>query len=53
MAEIIEDEVHVKNSMDLEAEMCKYNCKTKEELKELLWLDYGVLLILDYEEENI
>lgn len=52
MAEIIEDKVHIKNPTDLEAEMCRYNCKTKEELDELLWLDYGVLLVLDYEEEE-
>ena len=52
MAEIIEDEVRIKNPTDLEAEMCRYNCKTKEELDELLWFDYGVLLVLDYEEEE-
>lgn len=48
MAKYIEDEVHIENHMDLEAEMCKYNCHTKEELEELLWYDYGVILILDY-----
>lgn len=52
MAKYIEDEVHIENHMDLEAEMCKYNCHTKEELEDLLWYDYGVALILDYKEEN-
>lgn len=52
MVKYIEDEVHIENYMDLEAEMCKYNCHTKEELEELLWYDYGVALILDYKEEN-
>lgn len=52
MATIKEDEVHIESPMDLEAEMCRYNCQTKEELDELLWYDYGVVLILDYEEDN-
>ena len=52
MAKYIEDEVHIENRMDLEAEMCKYNCHIKEELEELLWYDYGVILILDYEKED-
>lgn len=52
MAKYIEDEVHIENHMDLEAEMCKHNCHTKEELEELLLYDYGVALILDYKEEN-
>lgn len=53
MAKIIDDEVHIESPIDLEAEMCRYNCKTKEELDELLWFDYGVILILDYKEDNI
>ena len=51
MARYIEDEVHIESQMDLEQEMCRYNCKTKEELDNLLWYTYGVVLILDYEEK--
>ena len=39
MAKYIEDEVHIESPMDLEAELCKYNCKTEKELDELLWYD--------------
>lgn len=53
MAKYIEDEVHVESPMDLEAELCKYNCKTEKELDELLWNDYGTILILDYEEDSL
>lgn len=52
MAKYIEDEVHIESPMDLEAELRKYNCKTKKELGELLWYGYGAVLILDYKEEN-
>lgn len=51
MARYIEDEVRIESQMDLEQEMCRYNCKTKEELDNLLWYTYGVVLILDYEEK--
>lgn len=37
---------------DLEAEICRYNCYTKEELEELLWHDYGTILVLTYEHEE-
>ena len=50
MAKYIEDEVHIESPMDLEQEMCRYNCKTKEELDELLWYTYGVVLIIEYED---
>lgn len=56
MAKYIKDEVHIESPMDLEAELCRYNCKTEKELDELLWYDYGVALILDYkdkEENNV
>lgn len=52
MAKYIEDEVHIESPMDLEAELCKYNCKTEKELDELLWYDYGVALILDYKDKE-
>lgn len=56
MAKYIEDEVHIESPMDLEVELCRYNCHTKEELEKLLLYDYGVALILDYkdkEENNV
>lgn len=52
MANIINGEVHIVSPMDLEAEMCRYNCQTKEDLKNLLLSEYDVVLILDYEEGN-
>lgn len=52
MAKIKEYELHIESPMDLEAEMCRYNCQSKEELDELLWYEYGVCLILDYKESE-
>lgn len=52
MATLVEDVFTVYSPADLEAEMCRYNCHTKEELEEVLRNDYGVVLILDYEEDN-
>lgn len=52
MATIAENTLIIDSPADLEVEMCRYNCHTKEELDELLWYDYGVALILDYKEEN-
>ena len=52
MAKYIDDEVHIENVMDLENEMCKYDCKTEEELDNLLWYTYGVYLILDYKKND-
>lgn len=52
MAKYINDEVHIENVMDLENEMCKYDCNTKEELDNLLWYTYGVYLILDYKKND-
>lgn len=52
MAKYINDEVHIENVMDLENEMCKYDCKTEEELDNLLWYTYGVYLILDYKKND-
>ena len=42
----------VESPMDLEAEMCRYNCHTKEELEELLWNDYGTILVITYKHEE-
>lgn len=52
MATIAENTLIIDSPNDLEAEMCRYNCHTKEELDELLWYGYGAVLILDYKEEN-
>ena len=52
MAKYIDDEVHIESVMDLENEMCKYDCKTEEELDNLLWYTYGVYLILDYKKND-
>ena len=52
MVKYIDDEVHIENVMDLENEMCKYDCNTKEELNNLLWHDYGVALILEIIKKN-
>ena len=52
MAKYIDDEVHIESIMDLENEMCKYDCKTKEELNNILWHDYGVALILKIIKKN-
>ena len=52
MAKYINDEVHIENVMDLEKEMCKYDCKTEEELDNLFWYTYGVYLILDYKKND-
>ena len=46
------DDIFVINSpMELEAEMCRYNCQTKEELDDILWYEYGVTLVLNFEHE--
>ena len=52
MARYEGDEVHIESALDLESEMCKYDCKTSLELADHLWEQYGVLLILDYEGED-
>ena len=52
MARYEGDEVHIESALDLENEMCKYDCKTAMELCDLLWESYGVILILDYEDED-
>lgn len=49
MAIISEKTIIVESPMDLEAEMCRYNSKTREELEDTLWFDYGVTLVVAYE----
>lgn len=49
MAIISEKTIIVESPMDLEAEMCRYNSKTRKELEDTLWFDYGVTLVVAYE----
>lgn len=49
MATIAENTLIIDNPADLEAEMCRYNCHTKEELEEVLWYNYGATLMLNFE----
>lgn len=49
MAIASENTIIIESPMDLEAEMCRYNCKTREELENTLWFDYGVTLAIAYE----
>ena len=46
-------EMHIESPIDLEIEMCRYDCQTKDELNDLLWNDYDTILILDYEEDSL
>lgn len=52
MATIAENTLIVNSLIDLEAEMCRYNCRTKEELEEILWNDYSTTLVLAFEYEK-
>lgn len=52
MATIAKNTLIIDSPMDLEAEMCRYNCHTKEELEEVLWNDYGATLVLTFEYEE-
>ena len=49
MAIISEKTIIVESPMDLETEMCRCNSKTREELEDTLWFDYGVTLVVAYE----
>lgn len=46
---ITENELIVESPLELEAEMCRYNCQTKEDLENVLWFDYNVILVIAYE----
>lgn len=52
MATIAENTLIIDSPAYLEAEMCRYNCHTKEELEEVLWYDYGATLVLNFEYEE-
>ena len=52
MATIAENTLIIDSPMDLEAEMCRFYCHTKEDLKEVLWIDYGATLVLNFEYEE-
>lgn len=46
---MVENIIVVDNLAELEAEMCRYNCHTKEELEEVLNRDYNTTLCLNFE----
>ena len=48
MATITENTLIIDSPMDLEAEICRYNCRTKEELEEVLWNNYGTAIVLNF-----
>ena len=52
MATILENTLMIDSPTDLEAEMCRYNCRTKEELENILWFDYGATLVLNFRYEE-
>lgn len=45
--EIKEGILRIRNKLELEKYMFYYNCKTKEELDERLFTEYGITLIID------
>lgn len=53
MATLVDDIFTVYSTIDLEAEMCRYNCHTKEELEKVLWNDYDVHLVLNFDYEEV
>ena len=53
MAIVSEKTIIVESPMDLEAEMCRYNSKTREELEDTLWFDYGVTLVVVAYEHSL
>ena len=52
MTTIAENTLIIDSPMDLEAEIRRYNCHTKEELEEVLWYDYGATLVLNFRYEE-
>lgn len=52
MATIAENTLIIDSPMNLEAEMCRYNCHTKEELDKVLWNDYDTTLVLNFRYEE-
>ena len=52
MATIAENTLIIDSPTDLEAEMCRYNCHTKEELEKILWYSHGTTLVLTFEYEE-
>ena len=48
MAKYKKDAIIIESAMDLESEMCRFNCHTLEELEELLWNEHSMVLVLTY-----
>lgn len=40
--------LRIDSAIALENEMCRYNCCTLEELREVLWDEYGVTVVINY-----
>lgn len=51
MAIITEKAFIIESRADLEAEMCRYNCQTKEDLEAILESVYNIKLIISYEQK--
>lgn len=47
------NKMYIENLVDLEAEMCRYNCQTVEELNNFLWYNHGTMLVIKYKENII
>lgn len=41
----VDYKIYIESEHDLEQEMCRFNCTTREELENLLWLEHGIVLI--------
>lgn len=50
MAYLVGNVLHTISEEDLQTEMHKYGCKTKEELDDLLWNNYNIVLC-DYKKK--
>lgn len=51
MAIIAEKTLIIESPNDLDAEIHRYDCQTKEELEDVLWNDYGVTLVTAYGQD--
>lgn len=48
MSKIVENALIVDNPIDLEREIHRYNCHTREELEEVLYNEYDAVLIINF-----
>ena len=52
MAIYLNHSLYIESELDLEQELCRYNCVTEEELSELLRTKYNIVLIINYKHER-